>query len=214
MYREESLPNFKKISIRLYKIKCLRTTVIDSPLYIHANKHIYPYSTFICIYMGNYENIRAILSLHAYWMRIHWVHTTSVSRHVLSFYQTRFSWPEVSNFTFLLVCSFQKHFAMGRVFFFLRITESSVEKKNKSRIHARLPQIGLFLPQIEKENVNTHRRELAPRGPQWLMVNHDLFLWLLFFGLWLFIRVDVKGLFFVVLIQDCIFFKKTSQLSH
>lgn len=59
-------PLFKKISIWLWKIKCPRTTVIDSPLYIHRNKHIYPYSTSICIYMGNYENIRAILSLHAY----------------------------------------------------------------------------------------------------------------------------------------------------
>lgn len=67
--------------------------------------------------------------------------------------------------------------------FFLRITGSSVEKKNKGRIHARLPQIGLSLPQIDEENVNTHRRELAPRGPQRLMVNHNFLLWLLFFGL-------------------------------
>lgn len=43
MYREENLTNFKKISIWLRKIKCSITTVIDSPLYIHTNKHIYTY---------------------------------------------------------------------------------------------------------------------------------------------------------------------------
>lgn len=121
-------PLFKKISIWLWKIKCPRTTVIDSPLYIHTNKHIYPYNTFICIYMGNYENIQAIWSLHAYWMRIHWVHTTLVSRYVLSFYQTCLSWPEVSNSMFLL--QFPETFCNVESFF-LRITGSSVEKKIK-----------------------------------------------------------------------------------
>lgn len=181
--KRASLTNFKKISIRLYKIKRPRTTVIDSPLYIHANKHIYPYSTFICIYMGNCENIRAILSLHAHWMRIQSPHnirlkvcsvilsnplflTRSVKLHVLTGRQ------------------FPETFCNGKsLFFFLELQDHRQGKKKKSRIHARLPQIGLFLPQIEKENVNTHRRELAPRGPQWLMVNHDLLLWLLFFGL-------------------------------
>lgn len=66
-----------------------------------------------------------------------------------------------------------------------------------------------FPPSQTEEKANTHRRELAPRGPQWLVLDHNFFLRLLFFGLRLLIRVDVKGLFFVVLVQDSVFCKKS-----
>jgi len=188
-------------------------------MYMHIYIYIYvhPYIC-VCIYpcICMYIYVHIYMDIINIYKGRHWELTESTIQQSqsTSFHQACFSWSELSSSTFLLVFAVSRNILKPEEPFCLRITGSLIEKKNEVRIHAWFPQIGLFLPQTEEKNANTHRRELAPCRSQWLMVNHNFLLWLLFLGLWFFIRVDVKGLFFVVLIQDCIFFKKANQIGH